>query len=340
MALWVVRAGRHGERENYAIDNNSVVTGWHEVPDLSKISDRTALLDLLKRIYPHEGEGTVKNWETQLWALAKRIKVDDLVALPRKQSSTIAFGRVVGPYRYVPTAPAGATHQIPVEWITTDLPRQRIDQDLLYSLGGAMTVFQVIRNNAEVRIREVIGVKGGPATTAPQQEAEPALDSSASLDIERAAQDEILGRVGARFRGHELERLVDAVLRAQGFTTEIAPEGADGGVDIVGGKGPLGLEAPRICVQVKSSDDPADVGVFREMQGVLSTFGAEMGLIVSWGGFKRSVLQESRRHFFKIRLWDAGDLLAAVLENYERLPEDIKNDLPLKRVWTLVRDDT
>lgn len=339
MAVWGARAGRHGERENYAIDHNCAVVGWSELSDLGSISDRSALLELLKRIYPHEGDRTVKNWETQLWAFVKRIQLDDIIALPRKLSSTIAFGRVTGAYRYTADAPPGATHQIPVEWITTDLPRQRIDQDLLYSLGSAMTVFQVSRNNAEARIRQLIFGKGRSTVAEPENGSEASIDDSSSVDIERVAQDEILQRVGARFRGHELERLANAVLRAQGFTTELAPEGADGGVDIVGGKGPLGLEAPRICVQVKSSDDAADVSVLREMQGVLSTFGAELGLIISWGGFKRSVIQESRRHFFKIRLWDAGDLLEAVLENYEKLPEDIQKDLPLKRVWMLVRDD-
>lgn len=323
MAVWGVRAGRHGDSENFAIDNNCVVAGWDGVSELAPVQDRGALLELLKHTYPSEGEGTLKNWEAQLWAFAKRIQVGDLVALPRKLTSTIAFGRVTGPYRYVETAPSGAMHQRPVEWITTDLPRQRVDQDLLYSLGSAMTVFQVSRNNAEDRLRRLLRMNGGTPPPRNDGEADVSLDPNNSIDIERIAKDEILQRIDARFRGHALERLVDAVLSAQGFTTQLAPEGADGGVDIVGGKGPLGLEPPRICVQVKSSDDPADVGVLREMQGVLSTFGAELGLIVSWGGFKRSVLQESRRHFFKIRLWDAGDLVTAVLENYEKLPEDI-----------------
>ena len=257
----------------------------------------------------------------------------------RKLTSTIAFGRVIGPYKYIKAAPSGVTHQRPVEWITTDLPRQRVEQDLLYSLGSAMTVFQVSRNNAEERIRRLLQVKAGPVPARSEGDVDASLDANNSIDIERIARDEILQRISARFRGHALERLVDAVLTAQGFTTQLAPEGTDGGVDIVGGKGPLGLEAPKICVQVKSSDEPADVGVLREMQGVLSTFGAELGLIISWGGFRRSVLQESRRHFFKIRLWDAGDLVTAVLENYERLPEDIQKDLPLKRIWMLVSDE-
>ena len=41
MALWVVRAGKYGEWENFALENNVVVVRWEEVPDLSEIGDRT-----------------------------------------------------------------------------------------------------------------------------------------------------------------------------------------------------------------------------------------------------------------------------------------------------------
>lgn len=335
MAIWGVRAGRYGEWEDFATENGCAVIGWDDVPDLRAVESREALIGALAGIFREESEGTRRNYESQLWAFAKRISVDDLVALPKKTSGTIAFGKVSGAYRYVAEAPPGAKHQLPVSWFPAEVPRQRIDQDLLFSLGSAMTVFQVSRNNAEARLRALIA--GRPV----ERPASSQIDETTTqdrIDIEERARDEILQRISHKFRGHEFERLVETVLRAQGFSTERAPEGADGGVDIVAGKGSLGLEAPRICVQVKSSDDPADVSVLREMQGVLTTFGADLGLIVSWGGFKRSVLTESRRHFFRIRLWHASDVLTAVLENYERLPEDIQKDLPLKRIWTMVGD--
>jgi restriction system protein len=62
--------------------------------------------------------------------------------------------------------------------------------------------------------------------------------------------------------------------------------------------------------------------VLRELQGVMPRFGAEHGLIVSWSGFKESVFREARQLFFEVRLWDAGDLVAALQRNYERLNED------------------
>lgn len=133
-----------------------------------------------------------------------------------------------------------------------------------------------------------------------------------TIDVEEYTRDQITGFVGRKFKGHDLARLVAGILTAEGYKIELSPPGADGGVDIIAGQGPMGFDPPRLIVQVKSSDTPADVGVLRELQGVMPSFGGDRGLIVSWGGFKTSVIREARRLFFSIRLWDAGDLVRAI----------------------------
>ncbi len=80
-----------------------------------------------------------------------------------------------------------------------------------------------------------------------------------------------------------------------------------------------------------------EVGAARPIIGP-GDFGAEQGLLVSWGGFKRSVLAETRRAFFEIRRWDAGDLVEAVLAHYEKFDEEIRADPPVRRVWTVVQE--
>jgi len=60
---------------------------------------------------------------------------------------------------------------------------------------------------------------------------------------------------------------------------------------------------------------------------------------VSWGGFNRVVEREARSLYFEIRLWDGEDLVERVLENYDRLPDDVQAELPLKRIWTLVPEE-
>ena len=119
----------------------------------------------------------------------------------------------------------------------------------------------------------------------------------------------------------------------------MSPPGPDGGVDILAGRGSLGLDEPRLCVQVKSQEHPADVIVYRTLQGSMQTFGANQGLLMCWGGFTRSVLSESRQAHFSIRLWDSSDLLGAIYRNYQRLPAEIQAELPLKQVWVLVSEE-
>ena len=340
MALWVARAGRHGENESYALDHDAVVIGWEEVPDLSSFASRDQLWKAMQEIFPDDKPKTVKNWEGQLWMFSNKFKVGDIVALPLKTQSAIAFGRIKGPYQYRPDAPPSAKHQCPVVWLSRDIPRRKIDSDLLYSLGGAMTVFQVRRNNAEKRIRATLDGATSGSTAGPASPDTTNADAQdVSIDLATQATDQIIGFIDRKFRGHSLSHLVAGVLRAQGYSVRVSSEGADGGVDIVAGQGPMGFHPPRLCVQVKSGDDPVDVTVLRELQGVMKNYRAEQGLIVAWGGYKQSVVKEARQLYFEIRLWDQTDLVRAVQEVYDRLEGQLQAELPLKRTWVLVVEE-
>ena len=159
-------------------------------------------------------------------------------------------------------------------------------------------------------------------------------------DLAQLAHDQIVAHIQAKFSGHALATLVNAVLRAEGWLTKPSPPGADGGVDILAGRGSLGLDEPRLCVQVKSQNSPADVTIYRTLQGAMQTFNAQQGLLVCWGGFNKVVLTEARTGHFSVRLWDSGDLVKAIYRTYERLPAEIQAELPLKRGWMLVVEES
>jgi len=129
------------------------------------------------------------------------------------------------------------------------------------------------------------------------------------------------------------------VLKADGWVTKVSPAGADGGVDILAGRGSLGLDQPRLCVQVKSQTTPADVTVYRTLQGAMQSFKAEQGLLVCWGGFNKVVRVESKQGHFSVRLWESRDLVEAIYRQYEHLPAEIQAELPLKKVWMLVMEE-
>jgi restriction system protein len=330
MGLWLVRAGKHGEQEDKVIEKNIAAIGWLKLPDLSSIKSREELKTLYERTYPDTKKMVVINNVAQVWAFINRIKEGDLVVLPLKRRAAIAIGKVTGPYEYRTDITDDIRHTRPIKWIKTDLPRTAFSQDLLYSFGAYMTVCQISRNDAEERVRKILEGK--------KEQLHEVEEPEKIDDIEQAARDQILEHINREFKGHGLARLVEAVLKAQGYVTKLSEPGPDGGVDLLAASGPMGFDKPYLCVQVKSSDSPADVTVLRNLQGVIKSFGADQGLFVSWGGFNMKVHEEAKRSFFTVRLWDSGDLIEAIFKYYEKFDDELKAALPLKRIWCLVRE--
>lgn len=183
MAVWMVRAGRNGEREELALSDGVAVIGWDELPDLSSAQSREDIEDLLKEHHPDAKPKTLMNWATQVWTFVGRVMPDDLVVLPLKMRSAIAVGRASGEYEYRPQNPPGAHHVRRVEWTRDDIPRTAFDQDLLYSMGAFLTVCQIKRNNAEEHIRAVAEGKPAPPAGTPS-------DVSVDEDASRSSTSE------------------------------------------------------------------------------------------------------------------------------------------------------
>ena len=47
----MVRAGRYGEQEGIALENNVVTIGWNELPDLSNIRGKDELQRIYQKVY-------------------------------------------------------------------------------------------------------------------------------------------------------------------------------------------------------------------------------------------------------------------------------------------------
>jgi len=341
MTLWMVRGDRFGQYQSLALEKGFA---YHasQASDLSGTTSREEMLELLRSLRPDAKDAQIRSWAAQLYAIAHRIKKDDLVAMPLKNSPKIAIGKVIGSYQYR-TDIGEIHHTVPVEWIREDIPRTAFGQDLLYSLGSARTICQIERNNAKSRIIEILKGNKDPGLITIKGEGKKGEGvengDDVPTDVKQMAFDQIMTHIEKQFKGHDLARLVDAVLQAEGYVTRLSPPGPDGGVDILAGRGTLGLEGPKLCVQVKSSSTPSDVTILRGLQGSMSNFKSDQGLLVSWGGFNKAVESEARLSFFSVRLWDANNLIEAVLKNYDRLPEELQNELPLKRIWALVLEE-
>jgi restriction system protein len=338
MRSWLVRLGKFGEMEANAIATGELVTGW-QTGNLKGAGSKEAILPIITEAEPDRKAGTLTNWAIQLNQLLNVMSAGDLVVVPLKTTGQLAIGQVVGDWHQTAEGNPSRT----VKWLRTDLPRQAIKQDLLYSLGATQTVCEVSRNEAPQRFLAAAkkGNDPGPSLSAPAAkgtslEGEIIEAVDASINLADAARDQIERYISAHFAGHAFTQLIAAILRAQGYQARVSPPGADKGVDIVAGQGALGFDGPRLVVQVKSGDIVVDQPTLQGLLGCVADTHAEHGLLVSWSGFKSSVRQRVNELYFRVRLWDRQDILDALFSVHERLPEDIRAELPLQRIWTLV----
>lgn len=131
---------------------------------------------------------------------------------------------------------------------------------------------------------------------------------------------------------YEFQDMVAALLRAMKYYTPfVAPKGKDGGIDIIAYLDPLGAQTPRIKVQVKHKPDTA-IGAsdIRALLGVLRA--GDIALFVTSGTFSSDARNTSTSSREFIRLIDGDEFIDMWQEYYDKMSDDDKNMLPLKRI--------
>jgi restriction system protein len=154
-------------------------------------------------------------------------------------------------------------------------------------------------------------------------------------EAEEAAWGEIQNYL-SEMNPFDFQDLVAGLLRGMGYHVSwVAPPGPDKGVDIVAHVDPLGVQGPRVKVQVKrKADDKVHADTLRSFMATLGE--SDVGLFVSTGGFTRDAEAEARgQEKRRIMLVDLKRLFDLWVEHYDRIPEPQRRLLTLKPVHYL-----
>ena len=149
--------------------------------------------------------------------------------------------------------------------------------------------------------------------------------------LESNARDGIKQHIAAK-DPYQFQEMVAALLRAMDYHTPfIAPKGKDGGIDIIAYVDPLGAQTPRIKVQVKHKPDTAiGASEVRALSGVLKA--GDIALFVTSGTYSTDARNAASGSDKFIRLIDGNDFIEMWQKYYDKMSDDDKNMLPLKRI--------
>ena len=170
MRAWVVRAGRHGENEDYALDNNIAVIGWDQLCDLTTLTTRDQIREQLLAV-GYDERSRLGAHTGQVHRFAHEIEPDDIIVLPSKTAQTVAIGLCQDAYQHQPQNPPGSHHVRPVEWLRRHLPWDNLAQDLSFSITSPhQTVFEPRVDRAVYRLAVAAATGQDPDLPTPQTE--------------------------------------------------------------------------------------------------------------------------------------------------------------------------
>lgn len=328
----MVRAGRDGALADDFRQHSLVAVGFLNYTDLSDIKTPKQLRELVREAFPEFRPGQVTASASQLARFLFEFAAGDRVVTYDPEKREYLIGSIVGSYRFQPGAMKVGDDPHPhvreVQWLGT-VSRDELSTAAKNSLGAISTIFLVpaeIASELERRLSGAAEAKAPTGEDVPRDELELLREETAMK-----AHEFIKDRVVA-LDWDQMQQLVAGILRAMGYKTRVSPRGKDLGRDIVASPDGLGLESPRIVVEVKHRPKE-QIGApgLRSFLGGLRS--GDRGLYVSTGGFTQEAKYEADRATVPVTLLDVDEVVRLLVENYELLDTDTRALMPLIRLY-------
>ncbi len=335
----MVRAGRGGDRVDDFIQQGVAGFLSDKLPDISDVQTKDELLALFAEHYPKEKEGSRAAWASQLFRLLTEVKVGDPIVVGDPERRRYILGTVNS--EYVPLELNGSLmHARRVQW-TQEVSRDALSTETKNTLGSTLTVFK-IRADAAKDIAEHAHALGAPQ---PEQGGPSGKEADQDQEELREIGEETFQRANEfiedqidRLSPAQMQELVAGLLRAMGYRTSVAVAGPDRGVDVFASPDGLGLQDPRIFVEVKHRAAQVGAPQIRSFLG-----GRRKGdrcLYVSTGGFTRDAMYEADRAEVALNLITLPKLRQLIVDFYDKLDSETRALVPLRRFYWPVANVT
>lgn len=324
--MWMVRAGRNAIYANLFMEKQCVAVGWERLNDLSKVRSKDELAKLHRAAYADQKEGTKRLDIGMMSRFLFEMKPGDAVLTYNKELREYLVGEIVSDYQYLGNAVGEYRHVRRAKW-KGKVSRDDMTTSTKSAIGSIMTLFLV---NDEARA-EIESLLSGKKPQTPEEGGPKDIEME---DLKKDTMERALEFIKDRIQKldwSQMQELVAGILRAMGYKTRVSAGGSDRGADIIASPDGLGLEQPRIRVEVKHRDGTIGAPLLRSFIGGLTTH--DRGLYVSTGGFTKEARYEAERSATPITLIDIDELADLLVHNYDNADSETKAMIPLVKLY-------
>lgn len=328
---WMVRAGQGAVHVGSFIDAGVVAIGWSEMGPMPAGVTRETLENRYHRAFADRKPGARSQGLGQVSRFYFEMKIGDAVVTYDPEGRQYFLGTIT-------SGVEEREHELGrcrrVTW-SAKVSRDRLSSTTRNTLGSIMTLFllnQSVAEQLESKCAPIDATVPPPVAglTGGHGEDDEGTDAIGNEFLEKA--DQFIEDRIARLGWAEMQQLVAGILRAMGYKTRVAAAGPDRGVDIFASPDGLGLQSPRIFVEVKHR-----LGTTIGADLVRSFLGGRQDgdrcLYVSTGGFAKDARYEAERANVPITLLTLADLRQLLVDNYDRLDAATTALVPLRRLY-------
>lgn len=335
--IWMVRAGRNAKYLDLFLDESCMTIGVHSVTGTDVLTmDRQALVARTRAANSSWSKRKAITQGGQLYRFLQEVAEGDEVATYDPAQRRYLLGIVTGSGT---CNPDGRYARI-VTW-SQRAPRDVLSIETRNTLGAIQTIFRLSDSASEELRKVAVALDAPEATVSEKSRATPevsetSVEELAEENLEKSR--EFIEDMIAGLDPYEMQDLVAGILRALGYKTQVSSKGADRGVDIFASPDGLGLEEPRIFVEVKHR--PNSTMGSQEVRSFMG--GRQPGdrcLFVSTGGFSKEARYEAERSNVPLTLLGLPQLRELLLEHYEQVDAETKRLVPLVRMYWPASND-
>lgn len=334
--MWMVRAGKNGVYADRFLNESIVAIGWGEIGEITAQTPDDEIRRRIDEFYPRRRSRTRAAWTSTIRRFVKEVAIGDAVVTYDNESRLYHLGEIrSAAKRNAVDINGGERWEFyrEVAW-QDETPRDSLLPNAQVNLSRPPTLFRVSDAASSDLRRRASKAPTPPATTddEPQQTADE-LDDLASFpqeDIHKS--EEFIEDAITKLDWEQMQDLVAGILRAMGYKTTVSSPGPDGGLDIFASPDGLGLEDPRIFVEVKHRPK-VRIGAPEVRAFLGGRHEGDRCLYVSTGGFSKDAKRQADGSSIPITLIAMPQLRELLVEYYEALDYETRALVPLKRFY-------
>ena len=330
--IWMVRSGSGGYLIDEFLNNDIIAIGWNDIGKIKKNISYPELREKFEDAYPEDSDGRVNQCMGQIWRFYNDFSKGDKVITYDSSTREYYLGEIISDYKY--SNKFEFHHYRDVKWQDAPTERDVLHANTKNKLGSILTIFQISDDIWDELL------KNNPAYLSEEEikDIEEEQQKFKQLELETLKNDvisnsqEFIKDIISNLSWQDTEKLIAGLLKVLGYKTRFTPKGSDLGSDIIASPDELGLEDPKIKVEVKKrSKEKISAPDIRNFIGGLR--GHHKGIFVTTSGFSREAIYEAERANFSITLIDSNWLVELLVSNYENLDQETKALVPLRRIY-------